>query len=85
MIKAGDIVKGKMYTDKQRLDWLEKLDGCGLISDDAGRWAVSTGGVQNMPNPKKAIDIFTSFFVEAQEWQKTIRTAIDYAINQEGK
>lgn len=72
-------------TDKERLDWLEKNDGAGLISDDAGRWAISTGGSQNVPNPKKAIDIATTFFVEAKEWQPSVRKAIDYAIEHEGE
>lgn len=50
-------------------------DGCGLISDDAGNWAVSTSGMQNVPmNPPQ--DISTSFFVEAAEWKPTIREAL---------
>jgi len=73
------------HTDKERLDWMEKRDGAGLISDDAGRWAVSTGGMQNVPDPKKPIDISTLFFVEAEQWKKDIRSAIDYAIETEGK
>jgi hypothetical protein len=73
----------KKHTDKERLDWLEKNDGCGLISDDAGRWAVSTSGTQNCPDSEKPIDIATYFFVEAKEWQKSIREAIDYAIDHE--
>ncbi len=68
--------------DKKRLNWLEKQDGLGLISDDAGRWAISTGGVQNMPDPNNPIDIASTFFVEKQEWKSTIREAIDYAIKQ---
>ena len=71
------------HTDKERLDWLEKQDGMGLISDDAGRWAVSTGGIQNVPNLKRAIRISSVFLVEAREWQKSIREAIDYAIEHE--
>lgn len=72
-----------MINDTDRLNWLEKNDGCGLISDDAGRWAVSTSGMQNLPNPDEPIDITTAFFVEAKEWKSTIREAIDYAIEQE--
>lgn len=71
------------HTDKERLDWLEKQDGMGLISDDAGRWAVSTGGIQNVPNPKRATRISSVFLVEAKEWQGTVRKAIDYAIEHE--
>ena len=73
------------HTDKERLDWMEKLDGMGLISDDAGRWAVSAGGMQNIPDPEKPIAISTVFAVEAEQWHKSIRRAIDYAIEAEGK
>lgn len=69
-------------TDTERLDWLENNDGCGLISDDAGNWAVSCSGFQNVPmNPPE--DIQTSFFVEASEWRPSIREAIDAAIQAE--
>lgn len=71
--------------DTKRLDWLEKQNGCGLISDDAGRWAISTGGFQNVPDSKKRIDIFSTFFVEAKQWRSSIRKAIDYAIRKELK
>ena len=73
------------HTDKERLDWMEKLDGMGLISDDAGRWAISAGGMQNIPDPEKPIAISTVFCVEAGQWRKDIRSAIDYAIEAEGK
>jgi hypothetical protein len=71
------------HTDKERLDWLGKQDGMGLISDDAGRWAVSAGGIQTVPNPKMAIRISSMFLVEAKGWQESIREAIDYAIEHE--
>jgi len=76
-------MKESGLNDTSRINWLEENDGVGLISDDAGRWAVSTAGMQNMPNPDEPIDIMTSFFVEAKEWKLTIREAIDYAIKQE--
>ncbi|KKN63753.1 hypothetical protein LCGC14_0498570 [marine sediment metagenome] len=69
--------------DKERLDWLEKRDGEALISDDAGRWAISSGGMQNVPNADEAIAISTLFFVEAVDWQPSIREAIDVAIEKE--
>lgn len=72
-----------MRSDKELLDWLEKVDGMGLISDDAGRWAVSDGGIQNMPDFNKPITISTVFFVEANDWKPSIREAIDYAIDKE--
>jgi hypothetical protein len=71
-------------TDKQRLDWLEEKAGCGLINDDAGHWAISNSGIQNLPpmdgNP---IDIASTFFVEKQYWHNSIREAIDYAMEHE--
>ena len=54
----------------------EDGDGCGLISDDAGYWAVSTSGMQNAPDDPPQ-DISTSFFVEAAEWKPTIREALE--------
>jgi len=36
-------------TDKQRLDWLEAQEGCALVSDEAGSWAVAMFGMQNVP------------------------------------
>ena len=35
--------------DKQRLDWLEAQEGCALVSDEAGSWAVAMFGMQNVP------------------------------------
>jgi hypothetical protein len=73
----------KKYTDRQLLDWLGKQEGLGLISDDAGRWAISDAGIQNIPNQKKAIDIASTFFVEANDWRKSIREAVIAAIEKE--
>ncbi len=75
-------------TDTERLDWLEQKQGFGLISDDFGHWAVSGDGMQNIPaewtndNPDPG-DIDTSFFVVKEKWCKTIREAIDVAIDLE--
>lgn len=74
-----------MRSDTDRLDWLEKREGFGLISDDAGRWAVSGTGTQNVPDKDVATDIATSFFVEKSEWKPTIREAIDAAMDDEAK
>lgn len=72
----------EVEADTERLDWLEKQDGSALVSDDAGHWAVSTTGVQNVPmNPPEDID--TSFWIEKAEWCKTVREAIDRAIRDE--
>lgn len=66
-------------TDTERLDWLEKQQGSGLISDDARHWAVSTSGMQNVPDDPPQ-DIVTNFVVEKDEWRPSIREAIDAAI-----
>lgn len=78
-----------MPTDAERLDWLEKeAEGCALLSDDFGNWAVSTMGMQNIPDPApekgKPGDISTSHFVMAAEWRPSIREAIDAAIVEYG-
>lgn len=77
------MTKQEEITDKYRLDWLESIDGLGLISDDAGRWAVSDGGMQNVPNLDSPIDISTVFTVEGKDWRKSIREAIDAAMGKE--
>jgi len=69
--------------DTERLDWLEKQPGEGLINDDAGRWAVSCGGMQNVPDFDGPMDISTMFFVEKEDWRPSIREAIDAAIEKE--
>jgi len=75
-------------TDTERLDWLEKREGLGLISDDFGHWAVSAVGFQNIPeewtgdNPGPG-DINSTFFVEKEDWCKSIREAIDIAVDKE--
>lgn len=67
--------------DTDRIDWLEKQDGIGLISDDEGRWAVSTTGTQNLPDdPDIAFDFIGNFWVEAKDWRPTVREAIDAAM-----
>ncbi len=75
----------RQMADTCRLDWLEKQDGCGLISDDAGRWAMNKCGYQNYLNPDKTISYAkSSVWVGAHEWKPSIRAAIDYAMR-EGK
>lgn len=76
-----------MRTDSERLDALEALvnnGACpGLINDDAGRWAVSCDGVQNLPNNDSPIDIHTTFFIDATRWRETIREAIDSYLDED--
>jgi hypothetical protein len=72
-------------TDSELIDWLETQDGSALISDDFGHWAVSSSGMQNVPDDiSVASDIATSFFVEAKDWKPSIREAILAAISEEG-
>ena len=77
----------KPVTDTDRLDWLEKCAyGGGVIGDDNGRWAVPDSGFQNLSDAEgnlitdRAIDVQSTFVVEADEWKPTIREAIDAAM-----
>lgn len=83
-IEAADMIDRleaeitELSKDKDRLDFMEEhCEGCGLVSDDAGRWAVSGTGTQNVPDDDHAIDIDASFSVLADEWKPSIREAID--------
>lgn len=67
-----------MLTDTERLNWLEKQSGFGLINDDFGHWAVTGDGMQNVPD-RTPSDIQTTFFIEKKQWKKNIRAAIDAA------
>ena len=70
--------------DAERIAWLEEQQGSGLISDDMGRWAVSSMGMQNLPDDAdKPFDFCGNFFVEAQDWRPSIREAIDAAFSKE--
>jgi len=69
-------------TDTELLDWLEKQPGAALINDDAGRWAVSFDGMQNVPDEDVASFIATCFYIEADLWKPTIREAIQVAIEE---
>ena len=77
-------LKTVLMTDTKRLDWLEDRQGYGLISDDFGRWAISSSGMQNIPdNADVPSYIATTFFIEAADWKPSIREAIDYFIKKE--
>lgn len=65
--------------DAARLDWLGLQGGSGLVSDDAGHWAVSGSGMQNAPD-ETPIDLATTYIVLADEWKPTVREAIDAAL-----
>jgi len=65
--------------DEARVNHMETLEGAALLSDDAGHWAVSGTGVQNVPDDPPQ-DISTSFFVSRDEWSKSVREALDRSI-----
>lgn len=67
--------------DSERLNWMESQEGIALISDDAGNWAVSGDGMQNVPDSPPQ-DISTTFFVERHQWKPSVREAIDAAIEE---
>lgn len=69
-------------TDGERLDWLETQQGSALVSDDDQCWAVVTTGMQDVVD-EGPCDLWTSFFVEADQWQPTVREAIDAAMRAE--
>jgi len=77
------LLASREHQDSQRLDWLEQQDGLGLISDDGGRWAISTAGFQNVPE-EEPTDIASTFFVPKGEWKTKVREAIDAARSAEG-
>jgi len=62
--------------DSERIDFLEDHQGCALVSDDDGRWAVCCDGFQNVTAGEPA-DIETTFFIEKKFWNASIREAID--------
>jgi hypothetical protein len=51
------------------------------VSDEAGSWAVAMFGMQNVPVDFPS-DIEARYLIEKQDWQSSIRKAIDYAIKQ---
>ena len=67
-------------TDKERINWLGKQFGCALINDDNGHWAVVSDGFQNVVTGKKGRDVQTTFFIEAGDWENSVRRAIDAKI-----
>lgn len=47
-----------------------------LINDDNGHWAVVADGIQCAIAGRKAVDVTTSFFVEAKDFSNTIEGAL---------
>ncbi len=70
-------------TDTELIDMLEKSPGCNLISNDGGRWAVSTSGFQDLPKDSP-IDMEIISWIEAKEWKPSIREALLYFAQEHG-
>jgi len=66
-------------TDTERLDWLEKQSGGGILSDDAGRWAFPVGGFQPLVTDE-ALAGEWMYYLNVEDWKPSIREAIDCAI-----
>lgn len=64
-----------MNSDTDLLDFLESCEGAALVSDDAGHWAVTGDGMQDVPDDPPQ-DISTCFFIEKDQWRPSIREAI---------
>lgn len=77
---------GEVQVDARRLDWLGSQEGVNLVSDDAGRWAVSDMGMQPVP-PEGGFDemVGITSMVMPNEWHPNIRAALDAAIQGEGE
>lgn len=71
------------FTDTEMLNWLQTQFGVGLIHDDNGHWAVSTSGMQNVPEGPEPEFISSSFWVEPYEWKNSVREAIESAMKEE--
>ena len=70
-------------TDSERLNWLEK-NSFSIISNDMGWWCCTVDGVQSVP-VELPCDTQTTFFIEKNQWFRSIRQAIDEAISDNEK
>jgi hypothetical protein len=52
-----------------------------LLDDDAGHFAVSTSGMQNVVEDEP-IDVVTTFMVEKSEWKNSVREAVLHFLNE---
>ena len=91
LVDAAELValqaeRDALLADKALLDWLSQQEGANLVNDDAGRWAVSVGGCQPVPENggfREAVNIMS--FVEPEEWRDDLRHAIDVAMSKESE
>ena len=54
-----------------------------LLNDDAGRFAITGEGMQNIPSPDAKIDMQLEFWVTKDHWHDTIREALNYYLDNE--
>lgn len=77
----ADVEIARLRADALRLDWIQENYGCNLISDDGGKWALSTSGMQPVPEEggfTETVGIHS--IVGPEEWRESVRAAIDAAI-----
>ena len=71
--------------DKGRIDWLEKQgNGSALVHDDNKHWAFATDDTQNVIVGDEPEELVTNYYVPRSAFRKTIREAIDAAIECNG-
>jgi hypothetical protein len=78
--EAADLIE-RLQADVERIDYVEKLEGWALVSDDAGHWALVSDGIQSIPDRTPG-DVTTLFVIGAEQWRDSVREAID-AVMQE--
>ncbi len=76
--------KRSKFTDKQRLDFLEaQANGINIVHDDNQHWAVTDSGMGPVITGSTPKSFMSTAFVEANQCRKTLRAAIDAAIERE--
>lgn len=69
-------------TDTDRIEWLSRQDGFALFSDDAGHWAISDSGLQDVTDDPPE-DLRITRFVTKAQWRASVRAAIDIAMDED--
>jgi hypothetical protein len=70
--------------DSARLNWLSLNQGCNLISDDGGQWALSTSGIQPVPEGGRFTEtVAINSWVDPEEWKPSVRAAIDFVMDRD--
>ncbi len=76
--------KAKEINSEEALEALTHL-GCApnLLYDDNGHWAISSMGMQNVPEGDEPEDMNMVVFIEAKSWKDTIYEAILFYLESE--